>query len=368
MLASAKKAGQTVAFGLMPTGSAETFSDSPIYLYNNGVKGYNFTWEGGLFWVPDMEDPRAMAAYTKLIAALGKKYGNDPRWGLTDVRGFGLWGENHFSATKVVGTDKEVPLPSDATQKKVVAAWTAAFPNKLRVQPINSGYAGSTVLKYAVTTKGTGWRADCLGDYGFFSPAWNHMENYYPQVLASSNANNTWKKAPVAFESCGDMNDWVAKGYSVRKIFDYALSYHASFINNRSKKIPAGYKSEVERLLRKLGYRLVVKKVDLLTFTRGKTASISVTIDNVGVAPPYLDYKVSLRLGGKKRISGVSVKGWLPGSHKSTISLSVPSGLKVGTSLLELAITDAAGNAVIKMANSGRSVDGWYPIARVSIK
>jgi hypothetical protein len=47
-------------------------------------------------------------------------------------------------------------------------------------------------LAYA-TGKGTGWRADCLGDLGFFSDTWNHMD--------------AWKRGPVAWESCGVMQE-----------------------------------------------------------------------------------------------------------------------------------------------------------------
>ena len=32
-------------------------------------------------------------------------------------------------------------------------------------------------------SRGAGWRADCFGDYGYFSPTWNHMEHAYPPVL-----------------------------------------------------------------------------------------------------------------------------------------------------------------------------------------
>jgi len=32
------------------------------------------------------------------------------------------------------------------------------------------------LLAYA-TARGAGWRADCLGDLGGFSPTWNHMDH-----------------------------------------------------------------------------------------------------------------------------------------------------------------------------------------------
>ena len=57
------------------------------------------------------------------------------------------------------------------------------------------------------------------------------------------------------------MRKWVDEGWSLRFIFNYALALHGSFINNKSAPLPEGenVRLEVERFLRRLGYRLVLK-------------------------------------------------------------------------------------------------------------
>ena len=76
------------------------------------------------------------------------------------------------------------------------------------------------------------------------------MENMYPQQIEATESSEVWQRAPVAWETCWDMRKWVKEGWDVRAIYDYALSYHASYVNNKSAPIPEGTRSEVERLLR----------------------------------------------------------------------------------------------------------------------
>ena len=92
-----------------------------------------------------------------------------------------------------------------------------------------------------------------MGDMGGFSRTWSHMKNMYPRQVERADAAEVWKTAPVAFESCWDMNKWKEEGWDIPYIFDYALNYHVSYHNNKSAHIPEGTRDEVERFLRKMG-------------------------------------------------------------------------------------------------------------------
>ena len=81
-------------------------------------------------------------------------------------------------------------------------------------------------MKYACG-RGTGWRADCLGDLGGFSTTWCHMRQGYPAGSPKPNLQDAWKTAPVAWETCWDMRKWAAEGWPLRYIFNYALACHA---------------------------------------------------------------------------------------------------------------------------------------------
>src|SRR5262249_41006445 len=108
---------------------------------------------------------------------------------------------------------------------------------------------------------GCGWRADCLGDMGGFSRTWSHMHDAYPQAVEKTGVQDDWKKAPVGLESCWDMRKWKQEGWDIPSIFDFALRYHASYLNNKSAPLPDGTRGEIERFLRRMGYRLVIRSI-----------------------------------------------------------------------------------------------------------
>jgi hypothetical protein len=230
-------------------------------------------------------------------------------------------------------------------------------------------------LRHAVT-QGCGWRADCLGDCGGFSKNWNHMRDLYPLQVEQSGATEAWKRGPVAFESCWDMRKWKQEGWDIRYILDYALSNHVSYVNNKSAPIPEGTRAEVERLLRRMGYRLVLRQVEHPQQVKaGGSLPVSLRWDNVGVAPPYGDYRVAFRLSSKGSsaerfisVTSYSIRGWLPGTTNVTESLTVPRELRSGDYGLAVALVDPSSREpAVRLAIGGRAADGWYPLSVVAV-
>jgi hypothetical protein len=172
------------------------------------------------------------------------------------------------------------------------------------------------------------------------------------------------------------MRRWTKEGWSLRAIFDYALDLHASFLNNKSAPLPGGARPEIERFLRRLGYRLVLRSLrHPASVARGASAPVAMTWENVGVAPPYLDFVLGLRLSGADRSKAhvfagkTSVKGWLPGKVEASEPLSVPAGLSPGSYDLSVAILDpATKQPVLRLAVEGRGEDGWYRAGRIDVK
>ena len=67
-----------------------------------------------------------------------------------------------------------------------------------------------------------------------------------------------WKTGTVALEPCGTFG-----GYPTPpdEVVDDAISWHATFIQNKSHSIPANWMPDIERLVKKLGFRLVLRSV-----------------------------------------------------------------------------------------------------------
>jgi hypothetical protein len=371
LLAHARRAGQKLAFRIMCTGSGQ-YMDVPAWLRDKGCKGVEFNYGGRKHWVPDFADQLFKEAHFRLIRELGQRYDGHPDLDLVDIGSVGLWGEWHMSSTEALVTHKPVPMPPLEVRLAIIDAWCNAFPRASKVMLIGSNEGMALAAK-----KGSGWRADCLGDMGGFSKTWNHMDNFYLQQLRKTGAEDVWKTAPVAFESCWDMRKWKQENWDIQHIFDYALRCHVSYVNNKSAPIPEGTKAEVEKFLRKAGYRLVMRKVEHpARMQAGRRGKIKLSWENVGVAPPYRDERVALRLSASSTNTKplfipteTSIRGWLPGVREDVLSLEVPKTVQPGRYQLAVGIV-SSGTQVpsVRLANTGRDAEGWYPVSQVEVE
>ncbi|MCS7224525.1 MAG: DUF4832 domain-containing protein [Armatimonadetes bacterium] len=368
LLERAARAGQTLAFRIMNCGTDEAHpSYSPKWLEARGITFFSYHYDkSGPFTTPDLDSPRCLDYHLRLIHLLGERYDGHPLVDHVDIGSVGLWGEWHMAGTSV-------SMPRPETCQKIIDAHLTAFPKTPKLMLIGGDQVllpgGQNALQYAVG-KGAGWRADCLGDLGGFSPAWNHMRDYYPKAIERGKAQDAWKFAPVAFESCWDMRKWVQEGWDVRYIFDYALDYHASYLNNKSAPLPSGVRTEIERFLRRLGYRLVLRKAQFPEVC-SQSLNIHLQFENVGVAPPYRDYFLCLRLQNPSRSvtvpTTVSVKGWLPGPREVSLNLPLPS-LPADSYALSLSIISPYDKQpFIQLANKGVDLDLWLKLGTVRI-
>ncbi|MBN1854646.1 MAG: DUF4832 domain-containing protein, partial [Pirellulales bacterium] len=312
VLKESQEAGQTLAFRVMCCSTSPRQPYHPKWLQDiNGAIIMTRYADGPQLEVPVLDEPAVLKAHLDFIKRLGARYDGHPDIDHIDLGSVGWWGEWHMSQSS------NAPMPEPDTQKKIVDGYLAAF----KKTPLLMLIGGGLMLKHAIRN-GTGWRADCLGDMGGFSKTWCHMRMAYPKMLPEADAMDAWKIAPVAWETCWDMRKWVEEGWSLRFIFNYALALHGSVINNKSAPLPDGeeIRPEVERFLRRLGYRLVLKEMKHLSTARpDEKIQFTMKWQNIGSAPCYKPYRVAYRLsndhGYKKIFVGdVTVNNWLAGS------------------------------------------------------
>lgn len=369
LLKRARQAGQKLAFRVMCAGTSRQEMYVPRWLRGKGCPGFEYKYHdrGPTHWIPDMDHVIFQNAHFRLIGELGKRYDGHPDVDLLDIGSVGLWGEWHMSGTGL-------KVPSLKTRLALIDAWCRAFPKTPKVMLIGDADG----MKHA-TASGCGWRADCLGDMGGFSKTWNHMEHFYKQQIRKTDTQSAWRKAPVAFESCWDMRKWQAEGWDIRFIFDYALELHASYLNNKSAPIPAGTRDEIERFLRRIGYRLVLRQLQHARRTRARSnLAVSMQWENAGVAPPYRDYVLAFRLKREEQAekgqapsmvtTRTSIKGWQPGRFEVSATLRLPGDLEPGRYELALGLVDpSTGKPSVRLAIVGRAGDGWYPLSHIEV-
>jgi hypothetical protein len=255
---------------------------------------------------------------------------------------------------------------------------------------------GREYLSYAAE-RGTGWRADCLGDLGGFSKTWCHMRIAYPQLITDSGVGDVWKKRPVAWESCWDMRRWVKENWPLRFIFNYALALHGSYLNNKSAPLPAGQdvrQEEIERFLRRLGYRLVLREITHpKQVRRGEPIVLKMKWQNIGSAPCYRPYRVAYRLTSQDGYTRVlfgktTVENWMPGSIEVFTpeffkepadlppgdiievadSVMLPADVPAGVFRLAVGVVaERTEEPILNLAIKGRTADGWYPLSELEV-
>lgn len=387
ILKDTREAGQKLAFRVMCCSTSPRNPYHPAWLKDIGgrviVTRYGNTT--GLE-VPDLDDPVVLKAHLDFIRRLGARYDGHPDIDHVDLGSVGWWGEWHMSQSD------PAKMPTPENQRLIIDTYLQAF----RKTPVLMLIDGPAMLRYA-TSQGTGWRADCLGDMGGFSRNWCHMRNAYPSILKEAEAIEVWKKAPVAWETCWDIRKWVEEGWSLRYIFNYALAVHGSYINNKSAPLPPGdeVRSEIERFLKRLGYRLVLREfAHPASVPAQSQLPVRMVWQNVGSAPCYRPYHIAYRLQPAQgqpvvMVSTLMVNQIMPGSVELftedfmanppdlppgdpvILEDSIPlSNVKPGRYSLAVGIVEnsESDRPIVQLGIAGRDPEGWYPLSEVVIE
>ena len=151
---------------------------------------------------------------------------------------------------------------------------------------------------------------------------------------------------------------------------------------------------EIERFLRRLGYRLVLKELKHPSGARpGAKLDLLMKWQNVGSAPCYKPYRLAYRLSNdqgyaKEFVSSITVNRWLPGSIELfteeffkepkdlppgeiaavTDTITLPGDIPAGVYVLSLAVVEErSSNPVVRLGIKGRAQDGWYPVSEIKL-
>ncbi len=358
-LKKCRQANQTLAFRVMLSWPGHE-GTIPQWLLDKGIRyTYSACPQEGAHYEVDLSEPVVWQYHEKLIRALGERYDGHPDLALVDIGSVGLWGEWHNYCDPSL-------MPSDSIRKAVIDLYYEVFPNT----PLTALVDDKPNVLYANSKGRSAWRGDCWGNGEGPGVGWNHhKDSYWPMVNLMPEG---WKKGTVALEPCGTFGGYPTPPGSVA---DDAISWHATFVQNKSSYIPANWLPDIERLVMKLGFRLVLRSA---TFnkraTPGEAMKMSMKWENIGIAPPYRDHRIAFRLRDKNNtlqgvsITGTSIAGWLPGEKIPEVIYNLPSDLHEGDYELEMGIVfHSSIEHTIPIANKGKTSDGWYKLGNLEI-
>ena len=129
-------------------------------------------------------------------------------------------------------------------------------------------------------------------------------------------------------------------------------------------------KDKIDYWLTKMGYRFVLREVECPDVVEaGKTAQISLKLENVGVAPIYNQLPLKLRFKGAKTqdcTMGVDITKWLPGEYTETLDFDVVGDMPKGEYQLQISIGGGEQPSVA-FANEMEMDDAWFVLGKISV-
>jgi hypothetical protein len=310
-------------------------------------------------WQTNPEDPRYVEHFGGLVRALGKRYDGHPLLESVDLAIVGAWGEGDGSN-----------LLTPKTREALVDCYLEAFPKTHLLMLLTD----EKTNKYGLSKRNVGWRVDCLGDMGGFSKTWSHMHDAYPQQIINCGMKDAWQKAPVSLEVCWVVQHWKDMGWDIDYIIDQSLKWHISSFNGKSSAVPKEWQPHVDRWLKKMGYRLALRKFTYPTKVKaGAKIEYTSWWENKGVAPCYHPFRLALRVRSAERSivlpTAADIRTWLPGDNLHDAAVALPADVPPGQYDLAIGILDERTDQPrVKLAIAGADAEGWYRMGTIQVE
>jgi hypothetical protein len=351
-------------------------SGVPQYLLDGGLatRPYSDYGNNGASVSPDYDAPSLRTAIDQFVSALGQRYDGDARVGFVQAGLIGFWGEWH---TYPYNGDNGQPdwMPSDTTQLEVLTDFTSAFhTTKLMVRNPTTMNA-SLPIGYHDDSFALETKTSSLG--------WHFMDN-----MASAGATDKWKSQPIGGELRPELQACLfsAAGCPVLEDGgdnDFAGSAdqtHASWLIDHYA-FETGYaaadKPAALAAAKSLGYSFrATQALVPATVPVGSSASVGLTVADIGRAPFYYDWPITLAyLNASGAVAKSVTTSWhvsdiaSGGSKQFTGSIDL-GGLPAGAYTLVAQVTNPlAGGLPVRFANAAQDTakDGWLTLGTTTV-
>ncbi|MFT5469930.1 MAG: hypothetical protein ACI8UO_005053 [Verrucomicrobiales bacterium] len=260
------------------------------FLIDGGLKITKWRSDDGQNHTPNYEDPQLRAALKSFIAAFGEKYDGDPRIACLTAGLLGSWGEWHTYPKEELWASFEV-------QEEILTAYENAFQNTpiLLRYPAKDGHYGQA----ANHKRPFGYHDDSFGwatlDTGKKKDDW-----YFIPLLKDANALEKWKTQPIGGELRPELWKTSFTGKPHRKAQDFRQCVeetHATWLMDsglfeKRFPLPPERRRRALKEVGRMGYEFHISKADLKP--DGDQQLLTLTVENRGVAPFYVDWPVEL--------------------------------------------------------------------------
>jgi hypothetical protein len=350
----------------------------PAYLLGpDGIsqdRTYTFWDNNGVSFSPHYDDPRVLDMITSFIDALGERYDGDPRIAYLTAGLVGFWGENHTypmnGAVEPTNPDGIDWMPTAATMETIWRAWDEA---------LDTTWLQARYPSAAVAEHGFGLHDDSFAYSTLPTTDWHFLS-----LVDAAGMTDAWQRAPIGGElypplqtcifseplNCPNADSEIAEG----RDYDFegaVAASHATWIIDHQAWATGYTGADRERAITgaaSLGYDFSATEATL--GNDGRSATVSLTVTNRGVAPFAYNWPVEFALLGSDGgvISSVAVDAALPGIQPgagATLRASIPlDGATAGTVAVRIPNV-MAGGAPVRFANvsQDRDAPGYLSLA-----
>lgn len=256
---------------------------TPKWVQEAGAQGLDFAFgqgprPDGPLWDPDYLDPVFLAKLDRFLAAMSRRYDGNPNVAFIDVGSFGMWGEGHTGFSSRLNPEQTL-----AVVRRHVALHKKHFSHTLLC--ISDDVAGPEkrgapypAMDFA-RAEGVTMRDDSI----LVLPppkSWFHDDM----------AQAFWPHWPVILEHEHFGLSQERKAWSGALLEKSVEDYHAAYLSIHwwPRELLAENRATIERINRRLGYRIQLKEIVFpAEARRGEPFTVETTWANAGVAPCY---------------------------------------------------------------------------------
>lgn len=350
--------------------------DIPQWLYDamGDVKGDYYECCVGKGFSPNYSDELLITEHERVIAALAKRYNNDPDISFIQLGSLGHWGEWHCWPYAEEESGPSGVFPELSVSDRFVSHYVKYFSaDKLTMRrPTQIG-----------KDNGVGLFNDMFGEVpSTEAEEWGWLwwiNNGYIDDLGQAQPamSDFWKKNVSGGEFANGNAALYLTDDTISETIRLSKISHSSWMG---PCCPAGleyngvYQKHIDALLKNMGYRFVIGSVKHeREAAAGTTLSVNMNWKNEGVAPFYFNWPIAVGLADEKGVVtyntlSTDIREWLPGSYKVEAALDIPEDIGAGEYTLVAAIIDPATDKPgIKLAIEGLREDGWYELDKVVV-
>lgn len=315
----------------------------PKWLYDEmGGDGQAYDNNYGIGFAPNYSNKTFIAAHERVIKALGKRYNDDPNVAYIQLGSVGHWGEWHVNYGKGINR-----LPKANILDQYVQPYIKYFPDKILA------IRKPTVI---ANENDFGLYNDVFGDKDETNKWLKRIAEGYTWDETNEKMPNMpdfWETAVSGGEISSNNPLEYYLGESFEETYREIEACHTTFLG---PKAPYGfakgseYQDNLDKMTANMGYCFTINKVVVENLNKKKNLNITLSWENIGVAPIYQNWPVCISIidsKGKeyaKEIVESDMTEWVSGTYPVNYKISGTKELPKGNYQITVSILDPITN------------------------